>query len=181
MTADMVIDGDRGMMWRVFSSKTKKARKIPVLPEVAKLTRKLMTDAPQGSGILLFRNPAGNPWKKVTGVARFLGIKKKLGWDKHATRKLYSSYTCRHTFVHRMLSGYWSAGVGCSIEVLAELIGDTPKVAYDHYGKEWGQYYQEPLWSAVGLGQEAVKPTQRAATRRKTDTRNGRVRRSRPR
>jgi hypothetical protein len=27
-----------------------------------------------------------------------------------------------------MLSGYWNGGAGCSIETLAELIGDTPFV-----------------------------------------------------
>ena len=52
--------------------------------------------------------------------------------------------------IFRMLSGYWNGGLGCSIETLAELIGDTPKVAFDHYGREWGQHYQEPLWAAVG-------------------------------
>ena len=68
-------------------------------------------------------------------------------------RSQYSCYTCRHTFAHRMLSGYWNGGKGCSIETLAELIGDTPKVAFDHYGREWGQHYQEPLWAAIGAGQ----------------------------
>jgi len=160
LTADMVIESDRGMMWKVFSSKTKKTRKVPVLPQVAELTRKLMASAPRDSGVLLFRNPQGNGWRKATGVSRMLKIKRKLGWDKHPTRHKYSSYTCRHTFVHRMLSGYWNNGVGCSIEILAELIGDTPKVAYDHYGKEWGQYYQEPLWAAVGMG---MKRSRRAA------------------
>jgi hypothetical protein len=50
------------------------------------------------------------------------------------------------------VAGYWNSGVGCSIEVLAELIGDTPKVAFDHYGREWGQHYQDPLWAAIGSG-----------------------------
>jgi hypothetical protein len=54
-----------------------------------------------------------------------------------------------------MLSGYWTDGVGCSIETLAELIGDTPKVAFDHYGREWGQHYQDPLWNAIGEGNGA--------------------------
>ena len=27
-------------------------------------------------------------------------------------------------------------------------IGDTPKVAFYHYGKEWGHHYQDPLWRA---------------------------------
>jgi len=150
VTAEDVVETDRGMMWRVYSSKTKKTRKIPVRPEVAELTRKLMKTAPPGSGKPVFRNTQGNRWQRVTGVVRFLFIKQTLGWNKDAVRKNFSTYTCRHTFAHRMLSGYWNGGAGCSIETLAELIGDTPKVAFDHYGKEWGQHYQEPLWAAVG-------------------------------
>jgi len=149
MTADDVVETERGMMWRVYSSKTKKTRKIPVRSGVAELTRCLMATAPKGSAAPLFRNTKGRGWKKVTGVGRFLGLKRKLAWDKHPVKKNYSCYTARHTFAHRMLSGYWNGGVGCSIETLAELIGDTAKVAFDHYGREWGQHYQEPLWAAV--------------------------------
>jgi hypothetical protein len=82
-----------------------------------------------------------------------MNLRKKLGWDKDPVRGRYSCYSCRHTFAHRMLSGYWNGGVGCSVETLAELIGDTPKVAFDHYGREWGQHYQEPLWAALGVPQ----------------------------
>jgi len=151
LTADDVIETPRGMLWRVYSSKTKKSRTIPVRSEVARLVRRLMRSAPSASGIPLFRNPQGNPWLKVTAVGRFLMAKRVLGWDKNPVRSRYSCYTCRHTFAHRMLGGYWNSGKGCSIEVLAELIGDTPKVAFDHYGREWGQLYQEPLWAALGL------------------------------
>ena len=98
----------------------------------------------------LFRNSRGKQWTKSAGVVRFLALKKGLGWSTDPVRSRYSCYTCRHTFAHRMLSGYWNGGLGCSIETLAELIGDTPKVAFDHYGREWGQHYQEPLWAAVG-------------------------------
>ena len=93
-----------------------------------------------------------SPEKPGTGVVRFITIKEKLGWDQDPVKTRYSCYTCRHTFAHRMLSGYWTGGVGCSIETLAELIGDTPKVAFDHYGREWGQHYQDPLWAAIGVG-----------------------------
>ena len=150
LTAEHVEVTPRGMMWRVYSTKTKKTRKIPVRPEVAKLTRRLLKTALPRSGLPIFRNAQGNPWKKVTGVHRFLGLKRKVGWDQDPIRKKYSSYACRHTFAHRMLSGYWNGGAGCSIETLAELLGDTPKTAFDHYGKEWGQHYQEPLWAAFG-------------------------------
>jgi integrase len=150
LTADHVEETARGMMWRVYASKTKKTRKIPVRPEIAELTRRLMKSAPKGSAIPLFRNTQEKPWKPVTGRGRFLKIKKRLGWDKAPVRRKYSCYSCRHTFAHRMLSGYWNGGAGCSIETLAELIGDTPKVAFDHYGRQWGQHYQEPLWAAIG-------------------------------
>jgi hypothetical protein len=60
---------------------------------------------------------------------RFIAIKRKLGWNLNPAKRNYSCYTCRHTFAHRMLSGYCNGGAGCSIETLAELIGDTPKTA----------------------------------------------------
>ena len=132
LTADHVGETKRGMMWGVFSSKTKKIRKIPVRLEVAQLIRRLMKTAPKGSGIPLLRNTQGHAWKPVTGRGRFSQIKAKLGWDKDPIKRRYSCYSCRHTFAHRMLSGYWNGGTGCSIETLAELLGDTPKVAFDH-------------------------------------------------
>ncbi len=151
----------RGMQWRVYSSKTKKTRKVPVRPEVADLTRRLLAAAPRGSGKPLFRTATGKAWRKVNGVHKFCALREKLGWDADPVRKRYSCYSCRHTFAHRMLSGYWTGGAGCSVETLAELIGDTPKVAFDHYGRAWGQHYQDPLWAAIG-----VKPTGPAAPTR---------------
>jgi integrase len=170
LKADDVEENARGMMWRVYASKTDKTRKIPVRPEVAELTSKLMKTAPRGSGKPLFRNTQDNPWKPTTGVVRYLTIKAKLGWDEHPVKKYYSCYTCRHTFAHRLLSGYWTDGVGCSIETLAELIGDTPKVAFDHYGKEWGQHYQDPLWAAIGESESkpVPKPKQTRSGRKPT-------------
>jgi integrase len=117
---------------------------------VAELTRCLTETVSKAAEAPLFRNTKGHGWKKSTGVGRFLRIKTKLAWDKHPVKKGYSCYTARHTFAHRMLSGYWNGGAGCSIETLAELMGNTPKVAFDHYGREWGQHYQDPLWAAVG-------------------------------
>jgi integrase len=152
LTAEDVEEVPRGMLWRVYASKTGKTRKVPVRPEVAALTRRLLAGAPRGSGLPLFRTTRGKAWQKVNGVVRFGAARRKLGWDRDPVRRRYSCYSCRHTFAHRMLSGYWTGGVGCSVETLAELIGDTPKVAFDHYGREWGQHYQAPLWAALGVG-----------------------------
>jgi integrase len=151
LKAEDVEESPRGMMWRVHATKTGKTRKIPVRPEVAELTRRLLGTAPRGSGEPLFRTVTGRAWRKVNGVVKFCGLRKKLGWDTDPVRKRYSCYSCRHTFAHRMLSGYWNGGTGCSVETLAELIGDTPKVAFDHYGREWGQHFQDPLWNAIGV------------------------------
>ena len=152
VTADDVVESDRGMMWKVFSSKTKKTRVIPVRSEVAKLAKRLMKTAPRKSGDPLFRNAQGNRWLKITGGVWFRRIRKELGWDDDPVRQNFTCYTCRHTFAHRMLSGHWNDDTGCSIEVLAELMGNTPKVAYDHYGREWSQNHQDPLWLAIGVG-----------------------------
>lgn len=165
ITAQDVEETERGMMWRVYATKTKKTRKIPIRPEVAELVRKLMKSAPAGSGLPIFRNTQGNPWKGTTGVVRFISIKEKLGWNLDEVKKRYSCYTCRHTFAHRMLSGYWNNGAGCTIETLAELLGDTPKVAFDHYGKEWGKHYQDPLWKAIG---ESTQQADRSPSNGKT-------------
>jgi hypothetical protein len=40
ITADHVEVSDRGMMWRVYSSKTKKTRKIPIHAAVATLVKR---------------------------------------------------------------------------------------------------------------------------------------------
>jgi integrase len=157
LTADHVEETPRGLMWRVYASKTDKTRKIPVRLEVATLTRRLLKSAPKGSGRPLFRSIRDRPWSKVNGVHRFCVARKALRWDKDPARKAFSTYSCRHTFAHRMLSGYWTGGSGCSIEVLAELLGDTPKVAFDHYGREWGQHFQDPLWNALGVKKTASK------------------------
>lgn len=77
------------MTGRVYSTKTKKIRKIPVRPEVAKLTRELMKAAPRGSHRPLFRNTKGDPWLRMTGAVRFLNLKKKLGWNQDPVRKHY--------------------------------------------------------------------------------------------
>ena len=190
LKAEDVEETDRGMLWRVYSSKTKKTRKIPVQDVVAELTRRLMKTAPRGSGMPLFRTTRGKPWKGMNGVSRFLALKKKLGWNRDSVKCKYSCYTARHTFAHRMLGGHWNGGKGCSIETLAELMGDTPKVCFDHYGKEWGQHFQAPLWAAIGIdvktkerapvgsapGPKARKSTSNANDLRRTRVRAGKCR-----
>ncbi len=132
-----------------------------------------MKTAPKGSGLPLFRNTKNKPWKINAGVARFLMLKDKLEWKQDPVRSRYSCYSCRHTFAHRMLSGFWNGGRGCTIETLAELMGDTPKTAFDHYGKHWGQHYQDPLWAAIGAGSGDAHQKEATQARRAVSSRKG--------
>ena len=59
-------------------------------------------------------------------------------------------YSARHTFAKRMLGGFWGKQV--SLEILAGLMGNSPKVCWEHYAK-WSALYVSPFWEAVG-GQE---------------------------
>ncbi|MBL8798467.1 MAG: site-specific integrase, partial [Planctomycetia bacterium] len=117
LTAGDVIETERGMMWRVYSSKT---RKIPVRKEVADLVRKLLKANPRDPVAPLFANPQGKRWRKPTAGQYFRSIRRKLDWDQYPLRKQYTCYTCRHTFAHRMLSGYWNGGTGGYNEDMAE-------------------------------------------------------------
>ncbi|HEX4131534.1 MAG TPA: tyrosine-type recombinase/integrase [Pirellulales bacterium] len=99
ITADDVEVTDRGMLWRVYSSKTKKTRKVPVRTEAAALVRRLMKAVPPGSGKHVFRNSQGNPWTKPAGKDRMFELKKRLGWHDEP-RRAFSMYTYRHTFAH---------------------------------------------------------------------------------
>ncbi|MCG6157273.1 tyrosine-type recombinase/integrase [Rubinisphaera margarita] len=151
LTSQNVVETNRGMQWRVAATKTGKTRLIPVRAEVAELIRRLINKSEGDPSRPIFRNARGTVWSKDIGKQQFFRLRKRAGWDESPLLKRYSTYTCRHTFAHRMLSGYWNEGKGCSIEVLAELMGDTPQVAFNHYGREWGQHYQAPLWSALGM------------------------------
>jgi integrase len=148
LTPAQVITSPRGMLWKVPSPKTGKTRVIPVQDAVAERTKRRLRAQDAGR---VFRNHQNNPWKKPTAGMYFREIRRALDWDRDPAKSQYTCYSCRHTFAHRMLSGYWNEGKGCSIETLAELLGDTPKVAFDHYGREWGQHYQDPLWAAIGV------------------------------
>ena len=161
VTADHVVETEQGMYYLLKArtadgrqghksgKKTGKDRRIMLCEEMETITRHLMLGAPKGSGIELFRTTRGRAWKRCNGVVRFLELKKKLGLPKDRCM-----YACRHTFAKRTLSGYYT-GKPVPIEVLAGLMGNTPKVCWDHYAA-WADQYNNPLWEA--LGKKKAKP-----------------------
>jgi len=166
VTADHIQETDKGMVIRMkagtdehgnyrhkAAKKTGKDRTIYLFEEAEAVIRTLMLEFPRGSGVPLFRTPRGKSWKRCNGVQSFCTLKRRLGWDQDPEKKNLSLYTCRHTFAKRVLSGYWT-GEPASIETLAGLMGNTPKVCWDHYAR-WCDDYNEPLWAAVGRGRKA--------------------------
>ena len=76
-----------------------------------------------------------------------------------------------YIFVHIPKTGGTAMALALEDRAKADdiLIGDTPKVAFDHYGREWGQHYQDPLWAAIGDGPKPRrKKKQPGTSRRKT-------------
>lgn len=159
VTADHVVETPQGMYYLLkarsadgrhghkSAKKTGKDRRIMLCDEMERITRRLVLTAPKGSGIPLFRTSRGRPWKKTNCVQQFLQLKKKLRLPDD--RCVYSA---RHTYAKRLLSGYYT-GQPVTIEVLAGLMGNTPKVCWDHYA-QWADQYIGPLWQALGKKSE---------------------------
>lgn len=155
ITADHVVETPQGMYYLLkartangqlghkTAKKTGKDRRIMLCDEMETITRRLMLTAPKGSGITLYRTKRGRAWKRCNCVNQFLELKKKL--ELPSDRCMY---TCRHTFAKRTLSGYYT-GKPVTIEVLAGLMGNTPKICWDHYAV-WADQYNDPLWAALG-------------------------------
>jgi len=155
VTADHVVETPQGMYYLLkartadgqyghkTAKKTGKDRRIMLCDEMDTITRRLMLTAPKGSSIPLFQTTRGKAWKRCNCVQRFLELKKKLGLPEDRCM-----YTCRHTFAKRTLSGYYT-GKPVTVEVLAGLMGNTPKVCWDHYAT-WADQYNDPLWAALG-------------------------------
>jgi hypothetical protein len=155
VTADHVVETPQGMYYLLnartaegkhghkSAKKTGKDRRIMLCDEMETTTRRLMLSAPKGTGIPLFRSTRGRQWKRCNCVLRFLELKKKLGLPDDRCM-----YTARHTFAKRTLSGYYT-GKPTNIEVLAGLMGNSPKVCWLHYA-QWADTYNDPLWEALG-------------------------------
>jgi integrase len=70
----------------------------------------------------LFQTREGNPWGTLQLCHRFRVIRKEVGLPR------LTPYTYRHTFATNWLkAGKWS------IDMLAELLGNTPSIIRKHY------------------------------------------------
>jgi integrase len=146
LTAAHVVDlGDKlELRFKPTESKNRKERIVRVSdPEIVDIIRRKVADHKQGP---IFRNRNSRPWivrclslsfRRALARAEKAGVK----FDEHVC--LYST---RHTYAKRCLTGYWS-GKPITIQVLAELMGNTPKICQEYYLK-WTKNFDAPLWAA---------------------------------
>jgi integrase len=99
--------------------KTSKPRIIYLCPEAIDLLAALITLHSTGR---LFRNShTGLPWTKQTVQRRFYRLCKKAGL------KGVSAYVLRHQYITQALEK------GVSVEIVAELVGNSPATIHKHY------------------------------------------------
>ena len=146
LTAKHVEETPQGMRWRFSAdeAKTHKPRIIYVAPEIAEIIRPLIKRHPTGP---LFYNSKGKPWNGRALRAAFVRLKRRLRNNGIKLEKADCMYSTRHTFAKRTLGGYWS-GKPCTIEQLAELMGNSRQVCWESYAG-WCEAYTDPLWEAV--------------------------------
>lgn len=137
----------RGQRWRFPASESKgrqKERTIYVPEEIAQIVRQQIKRHRTGP---VFRNESGEPWTLDALESAFRRLKRRLQRKGATPEEPFIPYTCRHTYAKRMLGGYW--GTPVTLEVLAGLMGNTPKICWEHYA-QWCDGYTDPFWQAIG-------------------------------
>jgi integrase len=152
LTARHITFTDRGMEWRFNEeeSKTGRLRIIripnsePVAREVIEIVKAQMKQYPVGP---IFRNTQGKPWRQTHLGHAFSKLRKRLAEKGIELDGDSCMYMLRHTYAKRTLAGFWT-GKPSTIEHLAELMGNTREVCWDHYAS-WCEAYTDPLWESA--------------------------------
>lgn len=99
--------------------KTNRSRVIFLCPEARQTVGALCVLFPEGA---IFRNSiSGEPWSKQAVQKRFHKLTRRLGLSG------VSAYCLRHGFITQALER------GLTVEVVAELVGNSPATIYKHY------------------------------------------------
>lgn len=130
-----------------------KDRVIYVAEEIAQAVRQQIKIYPTGK---LFRDDRGTPWTVISLGRTFRQLRDRLRKAGVEIDDHDVMYTARHTFAKRMLMGYWGKQV--SLEVLAGLMGNTPKICWEHYA-HFVPSYVDPFWDAVNGGSPGSSPS----------------------
>jgi len=149
LEARHVEEHQRGQLWRFPAEEHKTGhlthadRVIYVPAEIVGIVRQRIERHPRGP---LFRGANGGAWTRTSQGAAFRRLRKRLAAKGIELDDDACFYACRHTFAKRMLGGFWGPAV--TLEVLAGLMGNSPKVCWEHYAR-WCASYSDPFWNAI--------------------------------
>jgi len=129
--------------------KTGKARVIYCTADASAMLRRLAAKYPAGP---LFRTKRGNEWGEDNRGDQFANARKRVQakYGEDVMGDDIVMYSCRHTFATRKLAQ------GYSIEIVAELLGNSVKVCLQHYAHL--NLCGNTLWQAIkgnGIGAQA--------------------------
>lgn len=136
------------MLWRFpptehkTGKKTQRDRVVPVGAEIASLVDRRL-ERQQGNRVFLGIH--GEPWTPDKLKDAFTYLRGKLTAAGIKLDKDQTLYACRHTYAKRQL------GKGISTNVLAAQMGNSPQIAWEHYGRDWDKQADNSdiLWSGV--------------------------------
>ncbi len=123
------------MVWRFppnehkTGSVTGKDRVIYVCSEIAALVKERIK---RQSGKHIFLNGRGEPWTSSSLKDAFTRLRRQLDKKGIKLEKDQTLYACRHTFAKRQLGK-----PTMTTHVLAAQMGNSPQIAWEHYGKDW--------------------------------------------
>lgn len=149
LEARHVEEHKEGQLWRFPASEHKTGhmthadRVIYTPREIETIVRGQIEKHPRGP---LFRGAKHGPWTRTSLGVAFRRMRKRLLGKGVELDDDACMYACRHTYAKRMLGGFWGPAV--TLEVLAGLMGNSPKVCWEHYAK-WCASYSEPFWRAI--------------------------------
>jgi len=129
--------------------KTRRARTVRLAdPEVMELVRRVVKLNPKGP---VFRSVDDKPWL-VKNLSRSFFRAMKRATKRHGAKFDADCvlYSLRHTYAKRILCGFWTKGKAVSVEVLAQLMGNSPAICRQNY-LQWSESYEQPLWDAVAV------------------------------
>ena len=125
----------RCMVWRFPPDEHKtgkltgKARVVYVCSEIAALVKERIK---RQSGKHIFLNGRGEPWTSGSLKDAFTHLRRQLAKKGIKLEKDQTLYACRHTFAKRQLGK-----TTMTTHVLAAQMGNSPQIAWEHYGKDW--------------------------------------------
>jgi integrase len=148
-----VQDTEHGMEWHFAPEEHKTGHatgtpRIVLVPDsVAPLVREAMAHT-DDKHTPIFSNTKRTPWTPETSSRAFRLLRGRLQAQGYDLSDDDTVYSCRHTFARRALWGAPGRPPVPSLQILAQLMGNSAKIYHEHYAK-WCSKHMGALWQAL--------------------------------